>query len=394
MASRHTAPVGSRRTAAARCQLPAWRFARPALAVCLAGCLVISARAAPLDALLTAAPERIAPTAYVELGVDRLNRALDFSTSADDAVDAGSGAAPTTTGQGNYRASQLLGSWQVIDGLWLTGGLAERRVSNAVDTFRYRSWQVSAQARVLQASGALPAVALRLSGWGNRAAVTEATTPVHVPGAILDTVTVTRPSDRNLQADVIGTWVLSSALDLSAALGVGSTRLAYGALSATTTRNGCPYQLSFNGNDIFGNLAGPCADTGGGVIRQFYDRSGDYGVDVAPEIAWHGRFVQAGFNASWRTGDWTLRGGYLLHVAKRDGVDDILARRGDPVHKVNHVVAAEAVLRLHPNLSTFARAQISNKLFFNDLPVTYNTSTSGSFGSRYSLLTLGLRAGF
>jgi hypothetical protein len=362
--------------------------------VCLAGGLVTAAAAAPLDALLSAAPERSAPTAYVELGFDRLNRALDFSTSADDAAAADGGAAPTTTGKGNYRASQLLGSWQVIDGLWLTGGLGERRVSNAVDTFRYRSWQVSAQARLLQASGARPAVALRLSGWGNHASVTEATTPVHVPGAILDTVTVTRPSDRSLQADVIGTWVLSPALDLSAALGVGATRLAYGGLSATTTRNGCPYQLSFNGNDIFGNLAGPCADTGGGVIRQFYDRSGDYGVDVAPEIAWRGRFVQAGFSASWRTGGWTLRSGYLLHVAKRDGVDDILARRGDPVHKVNHIVAAEAALRLHPNLSVFARAQISDKLFFNDLPVSYNTSTSGSFGSRYSLLTLGLRAGF
>ena len=357
----------------------------------LAACLAAPAAAAPLDALLSAAPERIAPIAYVELGIDRLNRALDFSTSADDA---GGGATPNAnaSGQGNYRASQLLGSWQVTDGLWLSGGLGERRVSNAVDTFRYRSWQVSAQARVLQASGAWPAVALRLSAWGNQASVTEATTPVHVPGAILDTVTVTRPSDRSLQADVIGTWVLSPALDLSAALGVGATRLAYGSLAATTTRNGCPYQLSFNGNDIFGNLAGPCADTGGGVIRQFYDRSGDYGVDVAPEIAWHGRFVQAG--ASWRTGDWTWRGGYLLHVASRDGVDDILARRGDPVHKVNHIVAAEAALRLHPNLSAFARAQISNKLFFNDLPVSYNTSTSGSFGSRYSLLTLGLRAGF
>lgn len=371
------------------CPPLAWRAAQAVLAACLAA----PAAAAPLDALLSAAPERIAPTASVELGIDRLNRALDFSTSADEAAG---GAAPTAnaSGQGNYRASQLLGSWQVIDGLWLTGGLGERRVSNAVDTFRYRSWQLSAQMRLLQASGARPAVALRLSGWGNHAAVTEATTPVHVPGAILDTVTVTRPSDRSLQADLIGTWVLSPALDLSAALGVGTTRLAYGSLSATTTRNGCPYQLSFNGNDIFGNLAGPCADTGGGVIRQFYDRSGDYGVDVAPEIAWHGRFVQAGISASWRTGDWTWRGGYLLHVASRDGIDDILARRGDPVHKVNHIVAAEAALRLHANLSAFARAQISNKLFFNDLPVSYNTSTSSSFGSRYSLLTLGLRAGF
>jgi hypothetical protein len=352
------------------------------------------AAAAPLDALLTAAPERLAPTAYVELGFDRLNRALDFSTSADDPTANAGGATAPPTGGGNYRATQLMGSWQAQDGLWLTAGLAERAISNAVDTFRYRGWQLSGQWRLRQADAAGPALALRLSGWGNEASVTAATTPVHVPGAILDTVTVRRPSDQNLQVDLIGTWALSPALDVNAALGAGVNRLAYAGLSATTTRNGCPYQLSFNGNDIFGELAGPCVDQGGGVIRQFYDRSGDYGVDVAHEIAWRGRFLQAGVNASWRRGDWTLRGGYLLHVVQRDNVDDILARRNDPVHRHNHILSGEAAYRFHPLLSAYLRMQISSNLFFNDIPVTYNTSTSDSFGHRYALFTVGLRGGF
>jgi hypothetical protein len=33
-------------------------------------------------------------------------------------------------------------------------------------------------------------------------------------------------------------------------------------------------------------------------------------------------------------------------------------------------------------------------LFFNEMPVTYNTSTSGRFGSKYTLFSVGLRADF
>lgn len=351
--------------------------------------LASAASAAPLDGLLSATPENDTPRARIELGIDLVNRSLDFSTSADVATQN-----PATT-SGDYRGAQLHGAWRVMDRVWLSGGLWRREVSNAVDQFNYRSWQAAAQVRLVDASGPWPAVALRLGGWGNRASVTAATTPVTVPGAILDTVTITRPADRQAQVDLLATWPLSPRMDITAQLGGGSTRLSYGSLSATTTRNGCSYNLAFTGNDIFGTLAAPCTGTGGGgVIRQFFDSSGDYGVDVAKEIAWHGRFVQAGVNLHWRQGDWAVAGGYLFHTVRRQDVDAILARRGDPVHRHNHGFSAEVAYRLQPWLSVFGRAQVNSNLFFNDLPVTYNASTSGSFGNRLSLLTLGLRAGF
>lgn len=354
-------------------------------------------QAAPLDALLTASPERATPLARIDLGLDLVNRTLDFSTSADPATQN-----PATTA-GDYRGGQLLVAWRAADRLWLSGGLWQRRISNAVDQFNYRSWQVAGQWRLLDGAPGTPdaagltqapALALRLGAWGNRAAVTAATTPVHVPGAILDTVTVAGPADQQLQADLVATWTLSPQLDVSAMLGAGRSQLRYRGLTATTTRNGCPYNLVFTGNDIFGTLARPCVGSGGGVIRQFYDSSGDYGVDVAREIAWGGRFVQAGANLRWLQGDWQLAGGYLLHSMRRQHVDAILARRGDPVHRHNHVLTAEAAYRVHARLQVFGRAQVSSNLFLNDLPVTYNASTSGSFGNRFSLLTLGLRADF
>jgi hypothetical protein len=345
------------------------------------------APAAPLDALLTALPERTAPVGYIELGVDRLNSALDFSTSND------TDPALQPPASGSYRGFHAAGALRVTDSLWLSGGLWQRDISSAADTFRYLGWQAAGQYRFNDAAGAMPAVALRLGAWGNRSKATETTTPVRVQGAVLDTVKVSQPADQQLQADLLATWQPSPRLDISAVLGVGRTRLSYDALSATTRRNGCNYQLAFNGNDIFGNLIEPCT-VSGGVIRQFYDSSGDYGVDVANEIAWQGRFWQVGVNAGWRDGPWTLLGGILFHEVRREAVDEILAGRGNPVHRHNRIVALEAGYEFQPGWTVLLRNQISSNLFFNDIPVTYNTSTSGSFSNRYSLFTLGLRAGF
>ncbi len=347
-----------------------------------------AALAAPLDALLTATPERADPRGWVELGFDKAVGAVDFSTSADP-----SGQAPSVT-QGDYRGAQLHAAWQAADRLWLSGGLWQRRIHNAVDRFDYRSWQLAGQYRFNDAAGAIPAFALRLSGWGNRASETASTTPVRVPGAVLNTVTVAEPSDRNMQADLVATWPLSSQLDVTGLLSVGSTKLSYGGLTATTSIAGCNYDLQFTGNDIFGNLIEPCAGSGGAVIRQFYDRSGDYGVDVAREIAWSGRFMQVGVNAQWHNDVWSLVGGYLFYTIEREDVDAILARRGNPVYRRNHQLMFEAAYKLHPNWSPFIRAQINSNLFFNDIPVTYNSSTSSSFGTALSVVTIGLRAGF
>jgi hypothetical protein len=339
--------------------------------------------AAPLDALLTARPDTAGGSLQLELAIDHANRALDLGR---DGVDA-------PARPGSYRGQHLLTTWRARDSLWLSAGLWRRDISDGVDLYGYRSWQASGLWRFAEGAGPAPALALRLSAWGNAAGATETHTPVQMPGAVLDSVKITRPSDRQWQLDGVATWQPTPALDLSLFGGIGVIQLAYGALSATTTRNGCHYDLAFNGNDIFGTLASPCS-AAGGVILQFYDSSGDYGVDVAKEIAWHGQFVQLGANAVWRQGAWTLQGGLLYHHVRRADVDAILAARGEAVYQHNSVVTLDAAWALQPRMALFLRGQVSGQLFFNDLPLTYNSATSDSFGKHFSLLTLGLRASF
>lgn len=359
---------------------------RAALVVWVGG-FAVAASAAPMDVFLTANPDQIAPRGYLELGTDHMNESLDvFNVRENDPLTAG-------TKAGDYHGAYVIGGWRVGEGKWLSGGLWRRSLSSTSDTFNYTGWQVSGLYRFMEPAGKLPAAALRLSAWGNFASATESTTAVVVPGAKLNTVKITDPADRQLQADLIGTWNLSPSSDLSVNLGVGSSQLSYGALSATTTRNGCDYNVAFTGNTIFGTLIPPCS-AGGGVIEQFYDSSGAYGVDVASEIAWRATFFQAGVNGSWRRGPWTFKAGYLFHVVKRKLVDDILNSRGEEAYTQNHNISLQADYRVHPQLTLFARGQLTSNLFFNDIPVTYNSSTAERFGSKYTLFSVGLRADF
>lgn len=340
--------------------------------------------AAPGDALLTALPERDAVRAVLSLQQEQLARPVESIRLQDNVPVAASG---------RYRSQQLEGAVRLLDGLWLQAALGRRDIGDGVDDFRFDHWRLSGQYRLMDAAGARPAVALRLSGWGNQAGQTTTTSAVQVPGAVLDSVTIEQPSDRQWQADLVATWPLGPRWDVSLGLGVGQTRLSYGALTATTIRGGCHYHLAFTGNDIFGNLAQPCSASGG-VIRQFIDRSGDYGVDVASELAWQGRYAQALVNAAWRGGPWALKAGYTLQTIRRQAVDEILARRGRAGHRNSQQLVLEAAYQITPQFSGFVRGRWSSTLFFSDLPVAYNSSTAGGLGSHYTVLALGVRAGF
>ena len=339
--------------------------------------------AAPLDALLSAIPEEASPRGQIEVATDQMNGALDFFKVRDSRADTAG------TSAGDYSGTHILGGFSPWDGVWLSGGLWQRRVNSASDSYQYDSWQVAGQYRFLDGAGWVPATALRVSAWGNSAAQTESTTAVVVPGARLNSVKITNPADRNLQADLIGTWKLSPAVRLSVAAGAGNTQLSYGSLTATSTRDGCNYNLTFNGNDIFGELAAPCSAKGG-VVQQFYDSSGGYGVDVAKEIAWGASFAHAAINATWQDGPWKVTGAYLFTTIKRDFVDSILASRGLASYTQNSNVTGQVDYQMSPHLVVFGRAQLSSNLFFDDIPVTYNSSTAARFDSRYSLFTVGM----
>lgn len=343
------------------------------------------ASAAPLDVFLTATPSPPASKGYLELGTDHMNGALDvFNVRESNPLTSG-------TKAGNYHGNYATGGARLGESLWISGTLGQKAISSTADTFNYKHWQVSGLYRLTEPSLNTPAMALRLSAWGNYAAATESTVAVVVPGAKLNSVKITEPADRQLQADVIATWPLSPASDVSFHAGIGRSQLSYGALSATTTRNGCDYLVAFTGNNFLLSRSAPCALVS---ADYYFDKSGEYGVDVANEIAWRSHFVQSGINANWRSGPWTLMGGYLFYAVRRELVDTILASRGNASYTSNHTVSVEARYSVDTSTTAFVRGQLTSNLLLSDLPVSYNSSTAERFGSKYTLFTLGVRTTF
>ena len=358
---------------------------RPTFAIAVIGGWLVAASAAPLDVFLTATPEPAVGLGTLELGVDGMNTQLDLLKLRSSASNA-------DTATNSYAAQHISGGLKLGEQGWLSGSLGQRAIADGGGTYRYTSWQVSGQYRLLEAQSWQPATALRLSAWGNYADQTESSKAVVVPGAKLDSVKITRPADQQLQADLVGTWNLASGTQVSASVGAGTSALSFGALSATTALDGCNYNLAFTGNAVYGVVVLPCSTDI--YIKEIYDNSGRLGIDVAKEIAWHGSFVQAGVNARWQDGPWTWRAGYLFFMVQRDAVDAILAARKQASYTQNHSIGLEASYRLLPNLQLFASGLISSNLFFNDIPVTYNSSTAARFDSRYSVFGAGLRFDF
>jgi len=190
---------------------------------CGCAALSVSTVAAPLDVFLTATPEVVSPKGYLEIGSDHMNGTLDvFHVRESDPLTSG-------TKAGDYRGAYVTGGLRVGEGKWITGGLWQRTLSSTSDTFNYTSWQLSGLYRFAQSDGKWPAMAMRISGWGSGASATESTTAVVVPGARLNTVKVTEPSDRQVQADWVGTWSLSPSSDVSVNVGVGGPSFLMGA---------------------------------------------------------------------------------------------------------------------------------------------------------------------
>lgn len=358
-----------------------------ALCLLLAVVAVGPACAAPLDAFLSAMPERTAAKAMLEASSDHMNQQLDFFNIRDGvALTAG-------TQAGDYHGTHLAGAWRARDNAWLSGSLWQRHLSGLSQTYTFTSWQLSGLYRFREADGKAPALALRLSGWGNYAGEVGSTfaanagVQVLMPaGYSLQSIKVTKPADQNLQADLIGSWQPSPTTELGVLLSAGTTKLSYGQIGGSLLRvsNATAYQFTSIDRP---NTVATAAD-GSQVLANTSQ------IDVANELAWRGNFLQAGLNATWSHGPWTLRTGYLWYVVQREGIDDILAARGWSSYNQTRILALEANYRVSPNLSVFARSQLSNTLIFNEMPVAYNTFSADLFGGKYSIYSVGLKADF
>jgi len=343
-----------------------------------------SVKAAPLDALLSAAHDEAAGKGEVEAGYDMMNSSLDF-------LNLRTKSSTTTSSVGDYKGAHLHAGIALTPRLWIDGTYWKRRIDYRSFDAALNSWQVAGQYKLTDAAGAMPAIALRAGAWGDYAGSLTKYSNSTVAGTKYTSATVTKPKDRQFQLDLIGTWLLSPQSSLSVFGGANHGRVTFDTVSATARVNGCEYNIAFSNAGIEGTLAQPCNAK---VVITRFTQPASSSIDVYKEAQYGSTTLQAGAMAEWHNTDWRLRAGYQYQTMKRDHVDDIITSRGSVAYKHNHVLVTDVSYNVTPSVALFVRGQLMSNQFNGEIPLAYNSLTAEKYHQKYGFVSTGLTVAF
>lgn len=364
------------------------RQACAALGAGLIGALWVpgTARAAPLDPLLSAAPT--APDDHwhgeLLLAGDRINETLDIlNLRSSDPRYAG-------TRIGDYRGQHLEArlshaGWRVEGHLW------QRHIQDRTDEHALQSWQVAGQWRLGDVDDTAHA-ALRLSAWGNQAGQLARSTNTRLSVDGLDTqvqsLSVRSPRDRQVQFDAIGS-LTTGTHRWSGFVGLASSQVSNDAVTGRSTIGNCGYQLDFGNTHLTATPDNQCVD---GLVVRIPNALLPYAA--APETHYRARMLHVGLSHTWRGDVFGTRIGWEHQWWRRPTIDPLISQRGGTPTTHNDVAIAELSARLTPHWQAVLRAQVMSHQFVGDTPMLYNTLTASRFGKAYGFVTLGVGAGF
>lgn len=357
-----------------------------AAVLCWTAGLVGAADAAPLDALLSAAPTAPDDGWHGELLLagDRMNGTLDvLNLRSSDPRYAG-------TRIGDYRGQHLearasLAGWTAEAQLW------RRHIQDRADQHTLQTWQLAAQWRLGNVNDTAHA-AVRLSGWGNQAGQLVRNTNTHLVVDGLDTqvqsLSLRSPSDRQAQLDVIGT-LSTGRQRWSGFAGLGTSQVGNDGVSGRSTIGACGYQLDFGSTHLTATPDNRCVD---GLVVRVPNALLPYAAD--PETHYRSRYLHAGLSHAWRGEVFGTRLGWEHQWWHRPTIDPLITQRGGTAYTHNDVLIAELSARFAPPWQAVLRAQVMSHQFLGDAPMLYNPLTASRFDKAYGFVTLGIGAGF
>jgi hypothetical protein len=355
-----------------------------------------AAHAAPLDALLDAAPLQGAssastsPRLQLEVSADRVNDQLDlFKLRSGDPRYAG-------TRIGDYSGGHLLARVE-HERLRLEGQLWRRALQDRADVYHFNSWQFAGQLRLSDddaqaASG--QSWALRASLWGNRANTIVRSTNSRLAVVGLDTVVTSvqlnGQHDRQRQLDLIFSQRLNTRHTVSAHAGAGSSQVSNTSVSGSSRIGACPYELAFGSSTLTASPSGSCTNSAPSV--RVPNSLLPYAAE--PETNYSARYLQAGVSHRWQGQTWGTRLGLGLERWQRDRIDQLISQRKAHAYTRNITLVGELGARLAPGFGAVLRGQLMQHQFLTELPLAYNTLSASRFGAAYGIATFGLTAEF
>nr|CAX83896.1 conserved uncharacterized protein [uncultured bacterium] len=386
--------------------------------------------AAPLDEFVTANPGFEPWHGEGEIGVDMMNSKVDLFKFRGDPD-------PRNNAIGDYRGVHARGGLALTKRLWVDAGILDRKIITPYDNGESLGLHAAAQFQVTQSFGALPAIALRLSGWRDSASEANKGSPSSFSAAgtsvSTDAIRIDNPRDNQVQLDLLNTWNLSGNTSLTIFGSIGKSTVDFDKLHVTNLNNVKLTPPGMSTGEWSGTVAGrfqlqqandaqgqsgikATCMTSDGCAYGFSNNTGSSVSGVLPyadsfpvmtvagtsvpsglNIGYDSTFYQLGGSLSWMSSEWRTRLGYRFVKWNRD-VDEAVMQLGKKVIDTNHFLTGEIgykpPLPLFEHAGLFVRGQVMANQFVGEVPFSYNAFSAHKFDHRYGLLTLGVSGGF
>lgn len=355
---------------------------------------------APLDEFLTATPGFAPLHGEGEVGVNMMNNQIDVLGIREGKTD------PRNSAIGDYSGVHMRGGLALSRRLWLDGGALVRKITTPYDSGESVSLHGAAQFLVLQPLGWFPAMALRLSAWGDSAseAVKGSPSSITLGGTTVtaDKVRVEQPWDEQVQLDLISTWHLTPSTRLSMFASYGKSSVYFDNLYVTTiSANGLTatgqFLLKQTNTSGSTGIKGTCVSDCGQVLDFTMPAPADMQVPEGLNIGYDSDYYQVGGMYGWMSPQWRARLGYRYIKLNRD-VDQAVTDMGKTVIDSNHFLTGEVGYKppfpLFEHAGLFVRGQVMMNQFVGEIPFSYNAFSSHKFDNRYGLITAGVTGGF
>lgn len=348
--------------------------------------------AAPLDEFMTALPGHAPWHGEVEVGLDIMNGTVDLLNVRQGHLDARGDTI------GDYSGGHLRGRLALTKRLGVEAAVWKRAMKTPFDEGESLSWQGAMQYQATINIRGLPAVALRVSGWGDSTDEVlkgSATNLFNLNNSDANTrkMRVEDPQDTQFQGDIIGSWTLSSHSLFSTFVSMGVSSVDFGHAYAELQRypEGCEYQLSAAASKLHLRLVN--SDTHRCVIKSMTPNL-NFPMPDGMYIRYDATYFQTGGNLQWFNETWRTRIGYRFQKWNRGELDEAVERYqhtpDKTVYDVNHHLTAEVAYRVRDKTGLFIRGQLMQHQFVGDVPFSYNLFSSHKFQGRYGFLTFGI----
>jgi hypothetical protein len=173
-------------------------------------------QAAPLDPLMSSRHTTETWHGELEISIDSMSDAIDVLDIRGGHQDFAG------TSVGDYSGGHLQGGIALTEQFWLEGSWWDRTLDYHIEAFNLQSWHLSTQYRLNDGLGvAIPDLALKATLWGNYAAQLTKSSSTSLFGRTVDKIDILKPKDNQWQMDVVATWDLSDATELTLFAGGG-----------------------------------------------------------------------------------------------------------------------------------------------------------------------------